>query len=349
MNGKNPLPSMRAAQTLGPSRFVQPRFEPTRSRPRLIQLQQSDLIARLVAGTLDVRDEVLGLSEGQAQIVEAMVQQLRQLEELQAQLREVERARDELLPKPIPLESLIRFQPDFVPLEEQGALQLRGLSESYATVARSAQLAALSASFGNLPDILTSGLRPSAKGAIRSGDLSELNVVSVNVASPSKGNPDRIAHYLTLNAANGALPVAIERHGDTGTTSIGELSIRAITSALIIIDPRELSQESVQQVQQTSDGGGGELGLSDAIPASSFVAILLPAVFKGLSIDGLDPNKVHYVGMVNGPVPYNFHGKSGTESRSVDLAHPGYEEALNRILRLNPDKTLLTHVTRLGK
>jgi hypothetical protein len=349
MNGKNPLPSMRAAQTLGPSRFVQPRLPSPRSRSQPIQLLKRDLITQLVAGTLDVRDEVLGLSEGQAQIVEAMVQQLRQLEELQAHLRELERAREEMLPKPIPLESLIPFQPDFVPLEEQGELQIHGLSESYAAVAKVAQFAALSAGFGNLPDILKSGLSPSAKGAIRSGDLSQLKVVSVNVASPSKGNPDRIAHYLTLNAANGALPVALERYGDDGSTSKKELSIRAITSALIIIDPRDLSKESVQQVQRTSDGGGGELGLSDSIPASSFVAILLPAVFKGVSINGLDSDKVHYVGMVNGPVRYNFHGKSGMESRSVDLDHPGYEEALNRILRLNPDKTLLTHVTRLGK
>jgi hypothetical protein len=289
------------------------------------------LVSEVLSGAQDVRDEALGLSEGNMQLLEGLKGMYDNLLVTKQRLLDLERQIEATLPPALPLDTLIGFQPDFRPLSAQTQEEAQQLAKSYKTKS------SLNAPM-NLKRILEDGLKPASRltGVALSGDVSVANVVSVNV-NPFSEDAKVKAEFAVTSRAGGAIPIALEQKGDTGVINIPTLSQRAVDSAMLIIDPDKLKIPQQQQVQQSQEGGGGELGLSDVNPGA-IVAVLAPAPM----VKTLKDRRVHFVGATDSSVYY-----AGAK-KDVDLSHPDYQSALEQIFTDNPKKTLLTHTTRLG-
>ena len=290
----------------------------------------SEIARAIVAGTMDVRDASLALSEGQIELIEGMRRQLENLDAIAEELRRIEAAREALLPPVRLLEDFVAFQPDFaMPGGSRSAVSARAALPTYAT---------------SLATRLDSGLLPATRsGAVlRSADALANAVVSVNATQPYRdevGQIATLARYLAYNAANGAVPVAIELSGDADregqVLTAGHrliLEARAFASALFIIDPKLLSEAA----QTTVEGClGGEAGI-DSVPGAAIVCVLVPGCQGGGGGNTLAvPDTVGnvYSAAYKGP---------------VQISHPDYESGLARVLTANPRKALVYHVTRLG-
>ena len=293
------------------------------------------LVRALDSQVAEVIDESARLSDGQIHLVEGIRGQLHALERLRRQVEQIERQIEATLPPVFPLDTLIPFQSPFNPPSQQTESELLERSGSYHD-RRSDSSAAQ-----NLHDRLEQGLRPASQLNTKlqavSGDQKVALVVSVNVFPPTRNNPANAAHFAATNQAGGAIPIAIEQSGDSGKLDRDVIEQRARDSAVLIIDPAKLSVEDQDNVQRHSEGGGGELGLSQ-VPASAIVAVLVPA-----SMDRQQLNRpTHYVGAIESQVYY-----AGTK-QLVTIQHPDYETSLRALFAANPNKTLVVHTTRLG-
>lgn len=212
---------------------------------------------------------------------------------------------------------------------------------------------------GKLKGFLTDGiLTPGElKGrATTSGDEKVRNdQISVNAwpASTDAAEAKKIAEFAVHYRAGGALPVAIEQHGDKHTENIdadaarlAALSNRARESALAIIQPDKLTDQHQAAVKEKlTDGGSGETTLTGGIKAANFIKVLVPAQFKSFFPHAAQ-GRIIFVGDKKQQVAYNIIGK---ETRIVTIDVPDYQPALQAILEANPKSAFLTHVIRLGK
>ena len=178
--------------------------------------------------------------------------------------------------------------------------------------------------------------------------------ISVNKLGPFRSSEEvnEVARYATMNPANGALPVVLENGADSvpegEAPDIVALAQRAHNSALAIIDPSGLGQDTQQQITMTH--GHTELSLSSSIPSSSFVCLLLPIQMQRLvTRDQVARYKIRFVGSVEKTVQFNYHTKSGSAvNEQISTAVPDYENALRDIFGANRDSIFLTHIVRLG-
>jgi hypothetical protein len=296
------------------------------------------LASKILTGAQVVRDEALGLSEGNMQLLEGLKGMYDNLLQTKRRLLDLEHQIEATLPPVLPLETVIGFQPDFRPLSAQTREEARQLAKSYKTINSPGAR-------NKLEGIFSEGLKPAdslkGKGVALSGDEKVASVVSVNVL-PFTGDAKKKAEFVATYRAGGAIPIALEQKGDNGTINPLILTQRAVDSAVLIIDPNGFDPEQAQQVQQSQGGGGGELGLSGVKPGA-IVAALLPATMSSLLNDKLiERRRIHFVGAVNSSVYY-----AGAK-KNVELSHPDYQSALEKIFTDNPKKTLLVHTTRLG-
>lgn len=282
----------------------------------------------------EVIDAAVSLSVGQLRLVEGLREQLRALAELEHQVNAIERQIEASLPPAVPLDSLIAFQPQLTQLGEQGAPDVAALRATYRALSHPAAMS-------NLRDRLEQGLRPASQLDAHiqalSGDQRVAQVVSVNVLPPTRGNPAIAAQFAALNQAGGALPIAIEQSGDQGRIDQPALEQRARDSAVLVIDPARLAPADQISAQRQSEQGGGELGL-DQVPAAAIVAVIVPASLGHLQLE----LPTHYVGAIESDVYY------AGNRQNIAIQHPDYEAALRNLLAANPNKTLITHTTRLG-
>ncbi|GIV96816.1 MAG: hypothetical protein KatS3mg057_1473 [Herpetosiphonaceae bacterium] len=298
----------------------------------------------ILSGAVDIHDAALGLSDQQVALLEAILHMWKNIQDIERVIQQVEAVREAMYPEPIPLEKFIEFQPQYAAPEAQSGQQVIELMAGYSGI----NIHPLAVT--DLISRLKEGLKPASSTgtAARSGDENARDVVSVNVIPPSKGKHAQLAKHFVTYAAGGALPIAIEKFGDTGKESPDILSLRAMQSALIVIDPSGLSQDDIAKVQQSSDGGGGEASLGSISP-DRFVCILVPAVFaRYLSEEVVKRLKIRFVGKKTSSISHNVRGEGAFRGKDVEIEHPDYETALAQILQSNPDKTLLTHVTRLA-
>ncbi|MGO9888234.1 MAG: DUF4157 domain-containing protein [Solirubrobacteraceae bacterium] len=308
----------------------------------------SSLAGQLASGERDVHDEALGLSEQQQQMIGVLLVQLRALEEIQRELDEVRIGRERLFELAVPtirLDSFVAFEPEFA--HPAGNDVANVLAQHLAAgLHRPASRLAADA----LVNKLGTGLKPASElGAdvVRSGDEHVAKVVSVNVFPPtgegdtSPAKREQSAEYGAYNPAGGAGPIAIERseHAAAGQEALEK---RAAGSAVLIIDPARLSGQQQKQVEASRTGGGGELGLS-GVPAEAIVAVLAPvAISLHLTEEQIGKHRIQFVGSTKGPVHY------AAGQRKVTIAHPDFKSGLAAVFAANPNKTLLTHTTRLG-
>ncbi len=286
------------------------------------------LAKEIVAGTRDLHDTTLALSDAQIQILQALKSQLDAITQIERQLAEIERQREAMLPPVVPLDVFVAFQPAIAfPVN-------RAIGVSAVAVV--------------VPDVATrraAGLKPASQlggGALLSGDAHVNAIVSVNVAPRVMDNDGQIAtlaQYLTYNPANGAIPVAIEFSGDrdysalaVGDTQKGILKARAYQSALFVIDPARLSDADQTLVERHA---AGELGIS-GVPAAAIVAVVVPSSF-GLA--GMD-----VISVGDRTADVYCAAKRG----NVSVQHPDYASGIAAILGANRRKTLVFHVTRFG-
>lgn len=320
-----------------------------RNQDRILQLARE-----IAEGSRNVNDETLELSDGQKVIVEALVRQLQSIEALQRQLAKVEALREEAMrlaeeafesemPPPIELYRLVGLEPDF---QAPDLLTRSAILDQYAPPYR----VIITSHPKTVADRIQKGLKPASQLEDRvplSGDESKANVVSVNVIPATKDlqTASRLAHYAACNRANGALPITIEQYGDqipnnmAQETLASHLEMRAMQSALFIIDPAELSREERDQIDQMQNGG--ERGLGD-VPPSAIVAVLVPAPMAATLQAQTDRAIIPVANRVSS-VYY-----AGTKSEQP-INHPDYESGLTAVFAANFEKTLVTHVTRLGQ
>jgi hypothetical protein len=179
--------------------------------------------------------------------------------------------------------------------------------------------------------------------------------ISINTlpASSDAETAKKQADYAVNYPAGGALPVAIEQHGDEHTENIdadaerlSALSSRARESALAIIRPDDLSADHKKTIQDKLVGGGsGETTLTGPISSANFIKVLVPAQFKSLFPNAAKA-RIQFVGEKKQKVAYNIIGES---TRQVLIDVPDYQSALEAILKANPKSVFLTHVIRLGQ
>lgn len=175
----------------------------------------------------------------------------------------------------------------------------------------------------------------------------------------------RLAEYLVLNPANGALPVALEQRNDgigaptsmtpdevlaTGVDPrvLDEMGIcpktytpeqgrtlghRAHDSALAVMDAKRAG------VDVTGLDKASEMRIEHSIGADAFEALLVPSKFRPTHprMQSVDSKKqqVHF-------------NQSGHGSNAVDIDAPDYRTALESVLRERRGRALLTHVARLS-
>jgi hypothetical protein len=180
------------------------------------------------------------------------------------------------------------------------------------------------------------------------------NEISVNVLAPTKGaqRAAELAQYAAYQAANGAIPVVIEQHGDSPASGLQAqqrqqgLEQRALESALAVIRPDALKEQQQQAVQSSVLAGGGEATLRDGISSANFVQVLVPVEFSPFfSESQVAQHRIQFVGRKSETVSYNTPG----HSVNVQIVVPEYCAALQAILTANPDSIFLTHVIRLGE
>lgn len=295
----------------------------------------SELAKEIAAGTVDIRDETLGLSEGQIEIINAILAQLESLAEVERALDEVEQMREAMYPEPIPLDTLIEFQGDYA----SPVFDAQQHGDPFGDQVRNTPGAG-----ARLVTRLRDGLVPGAQVAGRaplSGDETKAGVVSVNVIPASKGARDAdFARFATKYRAGGAIPIAVEQGGDEAAADRQLLEQRALDSALLVIDPARLGRADIDQVQASSTDGG-EVGLS-GVPSAAIVAVLAPETLARQLEGEVDRYNISFVGAETGSA---YSASARTEA---DFTYPSYEAALAQIFAANPDKVLLTHTTRLG-
>jgi hypothetical protein len=79
------------------------------------------------------------------------------------------------------------------------------------------------------------------------------------------------------------------------------------------------------------------------VPPAAIVAVLAPVgMAPALDATFIANHRVRFVGSTKRAVYF-----AGTHE-PVEIVAPDYQSALRRIFELNPDKTLVTHTTRLG-
>jgi len=302
----------------------------------------SKLASKILTGAQIARDEALGLREENMQLLEGLKGMYDNLLVAERRVLELERQIEATLPTVIPLKTVIGFQPNFQPLNAQTPEEVRKLVHSYEAVN-------FVAASSKLEGILKEGLKPAdslknKSNVALSGDENLAHVVSVNVLPYSK-DAKKNAEFVLTYRAGGVIPIAIEQKGDSGAINAGNLGIltqRAVDSAVLIIDPNKFDGERAQLVQQSQEGGGGEVGLP-RVEREAIVAVLAPATMHHLlDADFIAENRIHFVGAVTSSVYY-----AGAK-REVALSHPDYQPAIEQILTNNPNKTLVLHTTRLG-
>lgn len=197
---------------------------------------------------------------------------------------------------------------------------------------------------------IAEGLLPgSALGprAIVSADESSSHVVCnnlVRVSAQDLEDPvrlERIVLLLTHNPARGCFSVAAERQGELTAPSAQVLSGRMFNTAILVIDPKKLSQ-------QDQEGLGGLL-FEPTVNTECSVA----SVGQGAIIAAIVPQRMGgHVGIPTLPVgdtTANFEMRVGG-GRTVfqNLIMPDYGQGLTDLLRANPDRTMLIHLTRFN-
>jgi len=300
-----------------------------------------NLARKILSGAQDVHDETLDLSEGNRQLLGSMKSMYDNLLVTKRRLLDLESQIEATFPPSLPLETMIGFQPEFQPLSAQEPIEAQQLASSYEAGKGSNVGAA-----AKLEGIFNEGLKPAnsliGKSVAVSGDEKVAKVVSVNVF-PFSTDAKTKAGFAAKNRAGGAIPIALEQQGDRGAINLDILQQRAVDSAVLIIDPTKLDPEQTQQVQQSQEGGGGELGLSDVKPQAIVAALVPGTMSRFLNSEFVARRQIHFVRAVESSVYYAGAG------RDVELSHPDYQSALEKIFTDNPKKTLLVHTTRLGK
>ena len=177
--------------------------------------------------------------------------------------------------------------------------------------------------------------------------------ISVNKFGPFASDEQAAAtgSYAALNPANGAIPVVLENSADVlgpdQEPDLHALAVRAHNSALAIIDPSSLDAGSHQAIKQIE---GGEMTLGSGIPASCFVAVLMPInMMRLVSQEEIQKYNIQFVGSKKQAVSYNFRA-SGKEKAHMDVetSVPDYEGALTAIFKANKGSIFLTHVIRMS-
>lgn len=181
--------------------------------------------------------------------------------------------------------------------------------------------------------------------AIVSADESSSQVVCnnlVRVSAQDLEDParlERIVHSLTHNPARGCFSVAAERQGELTAPSEQTLSGRMFNTAILIIDPKKLGQ-------QDQEGLGGLL-LEPTVSTECSVA----SVGQHAIIAAIVPQRTGgHVGVSTlqvGDTTANFEMRVGSGSTAFqNLTMPDYAQGLTDVLRANPDRTMLIHLTR---
>lgn len=195
---------------------------------------------------------------------------------------------------------------------------------------------------------IAEGLQPGSSlgsRAIVSADESSSQVVCnnlVRVSAQDLEDParlERIVHSLTHNPARGCFSVAAERQGELTAPSEQTLSGRMFNTAILIIDPKKLGQ-------QDQEGLGGLL-LEPTVSTECSVA----SVGQHAIIAAIVPQRTGgHVGVSTlqvGDTTANFEMRVGNGSTAFqNLTMPDYAQGLTDVLRANPDRTMLIHLTR---
>ena len=195
---------------------------------------------------------------------------------------------------------------------------------------------------------IAEGLQPGSSlgsRAIVSADESSSQVVCnnlVRVSAQDLEDParlERIVHSLTHNPARGCFSVAAERQGELTAPPEQTLSGRMFNTAILIIDPKKLGQ-------QDQEGLGGLL-LEPTVSTECSVA----SVGQHAIIAAIVPQRTGgHVGVSTlqvGDTTANFEMRVGSGSTAFqNLTTPDYAQGLTDVLRANPDRTMLIHLTR---
>ncbi|CUI30349.1 hypothetical protein ACWV16_02730 [Achromobacter xylosoxidans] len=195
---------------------------------------------------------------------------------------------------------------------------------------------------------IAEGLQPGSSlgsRAIVSADESSSQVVCnnlVRISAQDLENParlERIVHTLTHNPARGCFSVAAERQGELTAPSAQTLSGRMFNTAILVIDPKRLGQ-------QDQEGLGGLL-FEPTVSTECSVA----SVGQDAIIAAIVPQRTGgHAGVPTlqvGDTTANFEMRVGGGSTAFqNLTMPDYAQGLTDLLRANPDRTMLIHLTR---